>query len=255
MIQLSEAFLKAPIAHRGLHDVSAGLPENSRVAFEAAIAAGYGIELDLQLSKDGIAMVFHDYDMGRLTGQQGAVQTRTAAELQEITLLGGEETIPTLTEILALVAGRVPLLIELKDQDGLMGANIGRLEKATAEALAGYEGEVALMSFNPHSVRVMSGLCPDRARGLTTAAFGADKWPLLPKGTRDRLARIPDYEANKCSFISHEADDLDADRVQDLKRRGAHILCWTIKSQAEETAARQVAHNVTFESYPAQIPA
>lgn len=255
MTKLPAAFLKAPIAHRALHDVENGRPENAPSSIRAAMDAGYGIEIDLQLSKDGVAMVFHDYDMERLTGVKGAVQTRTAAELQQVKLLGSDETIPTLEEVLELVAGRVPLLIELKDQDGIMGANTGRLEKATAAALKGCDGPVALMSFNPHSVRLMSGLLPEVPRGLTTSAFSADKWPLLPKGTRDRLRGIPDYAPNKCSFISHEANDLGAERVQDLKRRGAHILCWTIKSAAHEAEVRKVAENVTFEGYDAAIPA
>jgi glycerophosphoryl diester phosphodiesterase len=255
MTQLPAAFLKAPIAHRGLHDIHAGRPENSPASFEAAIEAGYGIEIDLQLSKDGVAMVFHDYDMERLTGVKGAIQTRTADDLQQVQLLGGSDTIPTLRTVLDQVAGRVPLLIELKDQDGLMGANVGRLEQATAPAQDGYQGDVALMSFNPHSVRLLSGLCPERARGMTTAAFGADNWPLLPKGTRDRLAKIPDYVANKCSFISHEAADLASERVAELRQRGAHVLCWTIKSAAQEETARKLAENITFEGYAPALPA
>ncbi|CUH85198.1 glycerophosphodiester phosphodiesterase family protein [Thalassovita mediterranea] len=255
MTKLPAAFLKAPIAHRALHDVTAGRAENSPAAIQAAIDAGYGIEIDLQLSKDGEAMVFHDYDMERLAGVKGVVQTRTAAELSQIQLLGGTDRIPTLSQVLDQVAGQVPLLIEVKDQDGQMGANVGRLEAATAKALEGYQGDVALMSFNPNSVRVLSGLCPDRARGLTTAAYNVTEWPMLPKGTREKLARIPDYDAAKCSFISHDARDLNSARVAELKQRGAHVLCWTITSAAAEAEARKVAENVTFEGYLAAQPA
>ena len=113
---LPDAFLGAPLAHRALHDVAAGRPENSREAIEAACAAGYGIEIDLQLSRDGQAMVFHDYDLKRLTGQPGPIRQRDAAELQAITLSGGATGIPTFAEVLDLVAGRVPLLIEIKDR-------------------------------------------------------------------------------------------------------------------------------------------
>lgn len=255
MNQLPAAFLKAPIAHRAYHDLAAGRPENSRAAIRAAIAAGYGIEIDLQLSQDGVAMVFHDYDLQRLTGQTGAVQRKTAAELSQIPLLGGQETIPTFAEVLALVNGQVPLLVEVKDQDGIMGANVGRLEKAAARDLEGYTGDVALMSFNPHSVRILSGLCPDVPRGLTTSAYTQVDWPLLPKGTRDRLRDIPDYVSSKCCFISHEAEYLSTPEVARLKARGATILCWTITSAADEATAREIADNVTFEGYVAQIPA
>lgn len=255
MNRLPDAFLKAPIAHRALHDIAAGRPENSPAAIEAACQAGYGIEIDLQLSSDGQAMVFHDYDLKRLTDQTGPVRQRSAAELGQIRLKGGTDTIPTLAQVLQQVAGRTPLLIEIKDQDGAMGANVGALEAAAARVLGDYAGAVAVMSFNPHSMIAMAGLAPDVPRGLTTCDFNAEDWPLLPPGTRTRLCDIPDYDAAKACFISHEACDLGATRVADLKARGAVILCWTIKSAEAETEARQVAHNVTFEGYSAAIPA
>ncbi len=250
MTALPPAFLRAPLAHRALHDVTRGRPENSRAAIRAAMDAGYGIEIDLQLSADGEAMVFHDYDLARLTGRAGPIQRCSAQELAGIALLGGDgEGVPRLSEVLALVAGRVPLLIEVKDQDGAMGAAVGRLEAATARALDGYPGDVALMSFNPHSVRQLKGLAPARARGLTTCAWPDYDWPLLPRGTRERLARIPDYRAVGASFISHETVDLGSPRVAQLKARGAAILTWTCRSAAEEALARKVADNVTFENY------
>ena len=119
MPALPEAFLGRPIAHRALH--GPGAPENSGPAIARAIAAGYGIEIDVQLSSDGRAMVFHDYDLQRLTGTKGAVQQRSAAALADLRLLGTEAAIPTLREVLAQVEGAVPLLIEVKDQDGTLG--------------------------------------------------------------------------------------------------------------------------------------
>ena len=111
---LSPDFLRLPVAHRGYHDRAAGRPENSLAAARAAIAAGYAIECDLQPSADGVPMVFHDYDLRRLTGVAGRIGGFTAAELAAMPLLGGDEGIPTLAELLALVAGRVPLLIEIR---------------------------------------------------------------------------------------------------------------------------------------------
>ncbi|MBR9652916.1 glycerophosphodiester phosphodiesterase family protein [Thalassovita aquimarina] len=254
MTRLPDIFLQRPIAHRALHDIEQGRPENSPAAIRAAIDAGYGIEIDLQLSADGQAMVFHDYDLERLTGEKGPIQRRSAAVLNQIPLLGGSNTVPTLAQVLDQVAGKAPLLIEIKDQDGQMGANIGKLEEATAAALQDYEGPVALMSFNPNSVQKMAGLCPDIPRGLTTSAYRPEDWLLLPNGTRDRLREIPDYDALDCCFISHEADDLDRPRVADLKRRGAGVLCWTIRSPEAEAEARKIAHNITFEGYLAEIP-
>lgn len=251
---LPPAFLAAPIAHRALHDRAAGRPENSRAAIRAAIAAGYGIEIDIQPSADGVPMVFHDYDLKRLTGVSGRIRGLSAAELGALPLLDGDEGIPTLAEVLAIVAGQVPLLIELKDQDGAMGPELGPMERAVALALAGYSGPVAVMSFNPHAVAAFRAAAPGIAVGLTTSAYSAADWPLLPGAVRDHLRDIPDYEALGACFISHEAADLGRTRVAALKETGAAILCWTIRSPEAEAAARRVAQNVTFEGYPALIP-
>lgn len=254
-VPLPGAFLRAPVAHRALHDRAAGRPENSPAAFRAAIAAGYGIECDVQPSADGVPMVFHDYDLKRLTGVAGRIRGLSAAELKATRLLGTGDGIPTLAEMLALVAGRVPLLIEIKDQDGAMGPGVGPLEQAVAAALAGYAGPVALMSFNPHSVAALAEAAPAIPRGLTTSAYAPGDWPLLTPAVRDRLRDIPDYEAVGASFVSHEAADLCRPRVADLRARGATVLCWTIRSPEAEAEARRVAANVTFEGYAATIPA
>ncbi|NSY37842.1 glycerophosphodiester phosphodiesterase family protein [Leisingera sp. ANG59] len=247
---LPAAFLTVPLAHRALHDVADGRPENSRAAVRAAIAAGYGIEIDLQLSKDGCAMVFHDYDLDRLAEGSGPVRALTREELRAVPLKGGDgEGIPDLGEVLELVAGQVPLLIELKDQHGEMGLTGGVLEQATVDALCGYDGPVALMSFNPNSVAELARLAPDTARGITTSAYDPSEWPELPKAVCDDLRAIPDFDRSGSSFISHEAGDLARPRVQALRSAGVPVLCWTIRSPAEETAARAFADNVTFEQY------
>ncbi|MEQ8898181.1 MAG: glycerophosphodiester phosphodiesterase family protein [Roseovarius sp.] len=255
MSGLSDGFLRLPIAHRALHDVGDGRPENSRAAIGAAIEAGYGIEIDLQLSRDGRAMVFHDYDLGRLTGDKGPIRQREAAELSQIGLLGGSEGIPTFAEVLELVGGRVPLLVELKDQHGQMGETDGALEGAAAADLEGYDGPLAVMSFNPNMVRRMAELAPGWPRGIVSCGYEAEDWPLLKAETRDRLREIADYEAAGCAFVSHHAPDLGRERVAELKAAGAALLCWTIRSPGEEAEARKVADNVTFEGYRAALPA
>lgn len=251
---LPQRFCKLPLAHRALHDVAGGRPENSRAAIRAAVAAGYGIEIDVQCSRDGAAIVFHDYYLERLTPARGVVRQHTAAELRGIDLLGGDETIPDLPQVLALVAGQVPILIEIKDQDGAMGADVGPLERATAAALTGYTGEVAVMSFNPHSVALMEKLSPDIPRGLTTSAYRRPDWPLSALVCA-HLRAIPDYDRVGASFVSHEVDDLEAPRIADLKAQGAAIWCWTVRSAAQEAAARKIADNITFEGYCAALPA
>lgn len=250
-VPLPRSFFERPIAHRALHDIADGRPENSRAAIQAAIAAGYGIEIDLQLTKDAQAMVFHDYDLERLTGEKGPIQQREAIEMGAIQLKHGDETVPTFVEVLDLVSGRVPLLVELKDQDGAMGPRVGTLEKATADALNGYDGDVAVMSFNPHSVAAFREVNTTRPVGLTTEAFRQEDNPMLPAATRNYLRDIPDFERVGASFISHHARDLESAAVARLKAQGVPILCWTIKSKEAELEARKIADNVTFEGYAA----
>lgn len=247
-MMLPGVFLERPIAHRALHDLSQGRPENSVGAVLAAIEHGFGIEVDIQLTADGQALVFHDYDLFRLTGSRGAVRDRTARDLATIPLTGSSEAPPTLPQVLAIVAGRVPLLIEIKDQDGALGDDVGPLEAAVAGALDGYDGPVAVMSFNPHSISAMQVLAPDVPRGLVTDPFTAEDWP-VPAERRARLAAIEDFERVGACFISHNRRDLASPRVAELRAGGTPVLCWTIRSPEEEAAARQYADNVTFEGY------
>lgn len=255
MIALDPRFLTAPIAHRALHDVEDGRPENSRAAIQAAIEAGYGIEIDLQLSSDGVPMVFHDYRLNRLAQANGYVGEHSANDLAAILLKGGDEGIPALDEVLSLVAGQVPLLIEFKAEDRSMGSAGGTLETGAAQFLNSYQGPIAVMSFNPHSVARLAHLCPDIPRGLVTSAFDPDVWTTLTTETCGRLRDIPDYDLVEACFISHEAQDLHRPRVADLKSQGAHILCWTVTSAAMEAEVREIADNITFEQYLAKHPA
>jgi glycerophosphoryl diester phosphodiesterase len=254
-VPLPEAFLRLPIAHRALHDRTVGRIENSPSAISAAVKAGYAIEIDLQLSADGAAMVFHDEDLDRLTEERGQVSARKAADLVGIRLKGSADRISSLSKVLETIGGRVPLLIEIKDQTLVMDPTDGRLEAATADALDGYQGDVAVMSFNPHSVAHMARLAPHLPRGITTSAYDPKDWAPLPMATCDRLRGIPDYATTGSSFISHEAADLGRDRVAELKAAGAKVLCWTIRSPEQEAIARQVADNVTFEGYRPALPA
>lgn len=253
-VPLPSAFLTLPIAHRALHDRAAGRIENSPSAVRAAVQKGYAIEIDLQLSRDGVPMVFHDETLERLTHETGNVADRTAEELGKIQLKDSSDTIPTLAEILALVDGKVPLLIEIKDQTLVMGPTDGRLEEATVKALEGYKGDVALMSFNPSCIHHMLRLAPHLPRGITTAAYDEPSWAPLPREACAHFRAIPDYDSTLSSFISHEAEDLAAPRVAELKSQGAAILCWTIRSPEAEAKARAIADNVTFESYLSPLP-
>jgi glycerophosphoryl diester phosphodiesterase len=252
---LDAAFLRLPITHRALHDRAAGRVENSPSAIRTAITAGYAIEIDVQLSADGQAIVFHDETLDRLTAEVGRVSDRSTEALSRIPLKGSTDTIPTLAQVLALVAGQVPLLIEIKDQTDAMAPSDGRLEKAVAEALAGSAGPVAVMSFNPHSIAHMAQLAPQVARGLTTSSYDPADWAPVPADICDQLRDIPDFDRVGASFISHQANDLTRPRVLALAAAGVPVLCWTIRSAQAEAEARKIAANVTFEGYLSPIPA
>lgn len=251
MPALPASLLARPIAHRGLHDRAVGVIENSPAAFARAIAAGYGIELDLQLSADGVAMVFHDDTLDRLTGETGPVRALSAQALGQIAIAGSRDGdhIPTLAAVLDQVAGQVPLLIELKDQSGGLGAAGRDLEVAVAETLVGYRGDVAVMSFNPAMMAAMHDLAPDLPRGITTCGFDPEEWTDLAPETCAILREIGAFDAVGASFISHDWRDLTRPRVTALKAEGVPILCWTVKSRDAEQIARQVADQITFEGY------
>lgn len=249
MIRLQRSFLDRPIAHRGLHDIERGRAENSLSAIRAAVQHGYGIEIDVQCSLDGQAMVFHDYNLQRLTGQIGAVQSTPADDLKTLSILGTDDFIPTLADVLDTVADQVPLLIEIKDQDGALGPNLGRLEAAVAADLHHYNGDVAVMSFNPHSIAAFQSHITHTPVGLVTDPFRRDDWPLVPSSRLGDFAKLQDALSLKCGFVSHNWSDLSAPAVAALKSKGLDILCWTIKSAADARTALQIADNVTFEGY------
>ena len=253
MPALDPAFLKTPIAHRALHDASKGVFENCRSAIIAAIEHGYAIEIDLQLSADGRAMVFHDDTLDRLTDKRGDVSDYTAAELSRIKVGSGQDVIEPLEDILRLIDGRVPLLIELKDQSRQLSQTDGRLEQATIYALSLYHGLVAVMSFNPHMIATMAKLSSNLPLGLTTGSFMDPSWGINAERI-EHLSQIADFDPKRYSFVSQFALELAAPCIQTLKERGAAIFTWTIRSPEAEAVARQTVDNITFEGYLAAHP-
>lgn len=243
---LPAVFLGAPIAHRALH--GPGRPENSRAAVAAAMSAGYAIELDVQMTSDGAAVVFHDEDLLRMTGTPGMVSERTVADVIALPLLGGQGRIPSLSDILAQVEGRVPILIEIKSDAGRRRSDDRRLEEAVARDVSRYHGPVAVMSFDPSSIAAMADAAPAIPRGLTTMVWPADA------ENAHALTSIASYDRIGACFVSHRAADLGHSRIAALRDAGAAILCWTIRDPAQEAIARRVAHNITFEGYAPTIP-
>ena len=223
-----------PYAHRGLH--APGRLENSRAAFEAAIAAGFGIELDVQLSRDGEAMVFHDYALDRLTGEPGKLIERSAAELQRVQLLGMDETIPILPEILRLIGGRCGLLIELKAPKNRVSALSGAVERA----LRDYPGEAAIMSFNPAVGRWFARHAPDVTRGLVVTEEGKG-------GVRGRLERAFGLAYSGAQFLAYDIRDLPSPFAAAVRRTNRPVLTWTVRVERDEQVAALHADQIIHE--------
>jgi len=207
-------------AHRGLHGAS--LPENSPAAFTAAIARGMGIECDVRRSLDGQAMVFHDATLERMTAEQGPVAQRGADELGRIVLSGGTDTIPTLRQVLDQIAGRVPVLIEVKSQAGSHG-RISALCLAVRRVLEGYLGHHAIMSFDPRVVRWFADHSPLTVRGLVITEED-DK--ALPGMIRRRLSL---WHARP-DFLAYDIRDLPSRFAAAQRRRGLPVTTWTVKT-------------------------
>lgn len=232
-----------PICHRALHNAKAGISENSKEAIEAAIEVGLPIEVDVQNTSDARAVVFHDRKLNRLTNKTGQVRDRTLDEMKAIPLKMGGHTI-SLRELCELVDGRIPVLVEVKDQDGHMGPDLGTFLPDIVEIARDYAGPFALMSFNPYIVQALKAELPDTPIGLTTDKFTSLDWPRIPKDRRRRLRKRQEIEGLEYDFVSHNVADLK--RVADLD---VPKLCWTVKSPRQEDEALGIADNITFEGY------
>lgn len=238
-------WLIRPIAHRGLHDAAAGVIENTRSAFEAAIAAGYAIELDLQEARDGEPVVFHDATLDRLTEASGPLIERDAAELCRVRLKGTQDRMQTLPELLQQVAGRVPLIIEVKsrwDARGPFETRIGRI-------LADYGGPAAVMSFDPASVAVFRDRHPRLPRGLVATRFRKDRdWQHLGAARRCALTHLLYAPLVKAQFIAYDVRRLPA-LAPLIARKLAHLplLTWTVRTEEERATAERWADAMIFE--------
>ena len=226
-----------PIAHRGLHGGSR--PENSLAAFDAAARSGYPIELDVHCSRDGQAIVFHDEDLQRLTGERGRLAERNADELGTLRLDGTDETIPTLSQVLDLVDGRVPILIEIKNR-----GTPGRLEEVVLAAVKRYPGEVAIQSFNPHTVTWFRRAAPELTRGLLASDFEGEALPLYQRFVLRRLLLAP---LGAPDYIGYELRCLPYWAPWVARRLGVPLIAWTIQTPNELRRATRLADNYIFE--------
>jgi glycerophosphoryl diester phosphodiesterase len=236
-----------PIAHRGLHDAAHGVIENTAAAVRAAIAAGYGIEVDLQITADGEAMVHHDDALGRLTEGEGRLDRLTAAKLKRVRFRGSDEPMMTLGDLCDLVAGRVTILTELKSRfDG-----DDRLPARVAQVLAGYSGPAAPMSFDPRQLALLRHKAPRLTRGIIAAKYRPNPyWDLMPAWMRFGMGYLLTALTARPQFVAYAVADLPA--VAPLFARhvlSLPLLTWAVRTEAERLKAARWADQMIFEGF------
>jgi glycerophosphoryl diester phosphodiesterase len=238
--------LETPIAHRGLH--SSEIPENSLAAFEAACKAGFGIELDVHMSNDHEIVVFHDYKTARLTGVDMSVASTSRTELQSLKLAGTEQHIPTLREVLNLVDGRVPVLVELKSP----GRSDGTFEAKVYELLEGYSGEFTVQSFDPNLVAWFAKNAPSFIRGQLSCAYkGGGSMPVL---RRFILSNLLMNWRSRPHYIGYDINDMPMLSVRIARAIGLPIVAWTVVNSDQLKIARRYADNIIFEQIDPSNP-
>jgi glycerophosphoryl diester phosphodiesterase len=242
-----------PVAHRGLH--GAGAVENTPSAFSAAIAAGYAIELDLQITADGEAVVHHDDALGRLTEGSGRLAAMTAAELKRVPFKATADRIITLGELLDLIAGRVTLVIELKSHwDG-----DPRLPRRAAAVLSGYGGRAALMSFDPFQIATVRAAAPALVRGLVAERVRGRPGHRSAQGLATRLRRAVAYATNlvraRPQFLAYAVADLPALPARIAHALGLPVLTWTVRTDADRATAAKWADQIIFEGWRPELRA
>jgi len=236
-----------PIAHRGLHDIAKGVVENTSSAFAAAIAKGYAIECDLQLTADGEAVVFHDEHLERLTEGHGMVKDLTAAEMKGQVIRHSADHVQTLAELLQQVKGQVPLVIELKTHwDG-----DERLAARALEVLAGYDGPYCLMSFDPDAVAAVRRMSPGTLRGIVAERGFDSYYDALPLAKQTELRTFSHVQRTRPDFVSFSFDELPWAPISALRASGLPVITWTIRSEAEAWTARRHSDQITFEGFRA----
>ena len=250
----TEPMFPRPIAHRGLHDRAAGIIENSASAFEAAIAGNFAIECDVQLSSDGVPVVFHDDDLARLLGREGAIADTSAGDITSSPLLDSAagDRPQRFTDFLSRIAGRTLLQIELKGQRDAAGTQL--LARAVAEALKAYDGAVTIESFDPNLLTAIRQFGFTGPRGIITYAYDRPDWDSqLSEEQRYRLRHLLHWHETQFDFISCHNQALDLPAIVFWRALGKPVTAWTIRSRVEADAAAPHIDQIVFEGFNPDI--
>jgi len=235
-----------PFAHRGLHDAAAGIIENTSPAFAAAIAGRYGIECDVQVSRDGDAIVHHDAALGRLTEGMALLADMSASELRAVRFKGSDARMQTLGELCDLVAGRTPLLVEMKSHfDGDL-----RLVHRVGEVLSAYRGPAAAMSFDPAMIAELRRRAPDLPRGIVAERrYDHSEWNPLSPRTKRSMAFLLHAPATRPHFVAYSVKDLPSPAPLLARTFGLPLLTWTVRTEQDRRAAARWADQLIFEGW------
>jgi glycerophosphoryl diester phosphodiesterase len=238
-----------PIAHRGLHDRASGVIENSPAAFAAAAERGFAMECDVQITSDGEAVVFHDFVLDRLTGDGGAVASRTAQALGAIGLSqsAAGDRIGSLEGLLDLVGGRQPIVVEIKSRfDGDL-----RLTRRVVEVLSGRPEKVAVKSFDPRIVAALRVMMPDRPRGIVAMAqYEYADYEAIPPEEKRAMAALAHFSEMTPDFVSWKVGDLPHAGPQLCRRQlGLPVMTWTVRTPEDVARAQAHADQMVFEGF------
>jgi glycerophosphoryl diester phosphodiesterase len=248
---LDRAQFIRPIAHRGLHNLSQGVIENTAPAFQAAIAGGYGIECDLQPASDGTPMIFHDRSLKRLVDAEGMIDEKAPTELAKLRYRGQDTPILTYNDFLAMVAGRVPLLVEIKSEWGPPKA--GFLEAVAAASMA-YSGPIALMSFDPAIMARCRDLAPKVPRGIVATDFTVNRWwaDKIDVARAISLTYLLESRPAEPAFFAYHVRALPTPVTRFAREGlGLPLFTWTVRSERERAIAARWADAPIFEGYRA----
>ncbi|MDD6033483.1 MAG: glycerophosphodiester phosphodiesterase family protein [Oscillospiraceae bacterium] len=237
-------FEKWDYAHRGLYKKDQTIPENTLAAYEAAAEQGYGIELDVRLTRDGEMVLHHDDSLKRLCGDDRLISQCDLAELADIRVGSSEQKLPTFAEALRLVSGRVPLIVELKTVQG----NADELCPRVAGLLDQYGGPYTIESFDPQAVRWFKKNRPDVVRGLLVSPRWSFHGKSLPGLLATRL--LLDNAAVRPDFIAYDVAGRRNPALRLTKQMfGTREVSWTVRTQEQYDALRKEGVTPIFEGF------
>ncbi len=247
MVAFDRATFVKSIAHRGLHNKATALIENTTPAFEAGLAAGFGVECDLQPAADGTPYVFHDETLDRLMDFKGRIDGRMPADIAKLTYRGSSERILSFAAFLELAGGRGPLLVEIKSEWTPPRKDF--LQKIATLAL-GYKGPLALMSFDPDVMATVAVLAPGIPRGIVSGTYAGPGWQVETLGAEraERLTHLLESRAAAPSFYAYDVNALPTAVMRYAREvQGLPLFTWTVRTAADRKVAKQWADAAIFE--------